>query len=107
MTGLLGKGTAYLPSSVTHSETYTSTESGKSQTRGNTDYASYTLNSDGTIRNEKFYGTKSYTYVTADAVSDKTKAPAIKAPWQNNGRKLRMKDLFVPRKLHCCNTMIL
>lgn len=98
MTGLLGKGTAYLPSSVTYSETYTSTESGKSQTRGNTDYASYTLNSDGTIRNEKFYGTKSYTYVTADAVSDKAKAPVIKAPWQDNGRKLRMKDLFVHRK---------
>lgn len=90
MIGMLGKGTAYLPTAVI-------IEDGESwhQPTRRTVNASYSLNSDGTVKSENYNGNKSYTYVTIDAGSDKEKAPIIKAPWQNNDKKLRMKDFFV------------
>ncbi len=91
MIGLLGKGTAFLPTTVIIEDSETWYDQPMRSTRN----ASYYLNNDGTINSENYYGTRNYTYVTIDPDSDRKKTSVIKAPWQNNDKKLRMKDFFV------------
>lgn len=85
MIGLFGKGTTYLPTAVIESEVNYPIN------------ATYSINSNGTIKSENYLGTKSYTYVTLDAGND-TKKVQIKAPWADGAKKSRIKNLFVRNK---------
>lgn len=97
--GMLGKGTANLPSVVSWTSKQTNGDGDIVHTWEGSNGASYTLNSDGTVRSESYgYTTRNYTYVTIDAGSDRTKASVVKAPWQNKGKAKRIKDLFVHRR---------
>jgi len=64
LTGMFGNGSAYMPSEVewTLKESY----DGNERTYNGTEYASYSLNDNGTVNTEMFDGRKEYSYISVN-----------------------------------------